>query len=69
MLMWHKKGEQRMIETSKQQTHTGTSQDHRERNTDTHTETPQVEQKTTCTGYNTGGGRRGGLRCLKAFRL
>jgi hypothetical protein len=29
MLMWHKKGEQRMVETSKQETHTGTSQDHR----------------------------------------
>jgi hypothetical protein len=39
MLMWHKKGEQRMIETSKQKKHTGTSQDHRKRNTDTHTET------------------------------
>ncbi len=30
---------ERMIETSKQKTHTGTSQDHRKRNTDTHTET------------------------------
>ena len=39
MLMRHKKGEQRMVETSKQKTHTGTSQDHRKRNTDTHTET------------------------------
>jgi hypothetical protein len=39
MLMWHKKGEQRMIETSIQETHTGTSQDHRKRNTDTHRET------------------------------
>jgi hypothetical protein len=42
MLIWHKKGEQRMIKTSKQKTvdtDTGTSQDHRKRNTDTHTET------------------------------
>jgi hypothetical protein len=39
MVMWHKKGEQRMVETSKKKTHTGTSQHHRKRNTDTHTET------------------------------
>ena len=42
MLMWHKKGEQRIVETCKQKTHTGTLQDHRKRrkrNTDTHTET------------------------------
>jgi hypothetical protein len=39
MLMWHKKGGQRMVETSKQKRHTGTSQDNRKRNTDTHKET------------------------------
>jgi hypothetical protein len=44
MLMWHKKGEQRMIETSKQKIHTGTSQDHRKRNTDTHTETNKIQR-------------------------
>ncbi len=38
MLMWHKEGQQRMVETSKQKTHTGTSQIRRKRNTDTHTE-------------------------------
>ncbi len=50
MLMWHKKGEQRMIETriyrdrdrdreQTENTDTGTSEDHKKRNTDTHTDT------------------------------
>jgi hypothetical protein len=48
ILMWHKKGEQRMIETSKQKTQIQAHHKFTESATQTHTET---KQKTTCTGY------------------
>ncbi len=56
MLMWHKKGEQRMIETSKQKTQIQTHHKITESTTQTHTVT-QTQTKDSCTGYDTGGDR------------
>jgi hypothetical protein len=64
MPMWHKEGKQRMVETSKQKTQIQAHDKITESATQTHT---QNKQKTTCTGYDTGGDRPPGRSWLKAL--
>jgi hypothetical protein len=65
MLIWHTKGEQRMIETHKQKTRIQAH--HKITDSATQTHTQRNKQKTTCTGYDTGGDRPPGRSWLKAF--
>jgi hypothetical protein len=68
MLIWHMKGEQRMVETHKQKTRIQAHHKITDSATQTHRGTHRNKQKTTCTGYDTRGDRPPGrTRLVKGF--